>query len=366
MRNLLAARADLVTLGAGSTVNRGCVVQTHLFHDRIMRMDAVTLEAGAALGPHCVALPASRIGAGATIGPASLVMRGDEVPPSTRWQGNPIAPWQERRKRARPEEGGGRGRHMKNRAKKSSTPPVIDPYLPNNGNFGYRVSRYELDLQYKVNSHRLAGAATITAVTLASLQTFTLDLSDALGVTKVTVNGRRPASFSTSGGKLRIRLAEPLPTGSALTIAVRYGGSPKPIRTVWGEVGFEELTNGALVAGQPNGSPPGSPATTIPAPRPATGFRSVPTARITRWLPGELVSRRVRAGQTVWTYEQPEPTSTYLATLQIGMYGLHRIPKAPVAMHAVIPAGCARISITTSAVSRRCSSCSSSCSAPIH
>ncbi|WP_293357293.1 Pls/PosA family non-ribosomal peptide synthetase [Mycolicibacterium sp.] len=93
--------ADLVTLGAGSTVNRGCVVQTHLFHDRIMRMDAVTLEAGATLGPHCVALPASRIGAGATIGPASLVMRGDEVPPSTRWQGNPIAPWQERRKRGK-------------------------------------------------------------------------------------------------------------------------------------------------------------------------------------------------------------------------------------------------------------------------
>ena len=93
--------ADLVTLGDGSTVNRGCVVQTHLFHDRIMRMDSVVLEPGATLGPHCVALPASRIGAGATVGPASLVMRGDEVPPSTRWQGNPIAPWQVSRKRAR-------------------------------------------------------------------------------------------------------------------------------------------------------------------------------------------------------------------------------------------------------------------------
>ncbi len=92
--------ADLVALGHGSTVNRGCVVQTHLFHDRIMRMDSVVLEAGATLGPHCVALPASRIGAGATVGPASLVMRGDEVPPSTRWQGNPIAPWQARRKRS--------------------------------------------------------------------------------------------------------------------------------------------------------------------------------------------------------------------------------------------------------------------------
>ena len=85
--------ADLVTLEKGATVNRGCVVQTHLFHDRIMRMDTVVLEEGSTLGTHCVALPAARIGAGATVGPASLVMRGDEVPPSTRWQGNPIAPW---------------------------------------------------------------------------------------------------------------------------------------------------------------------------------------------------------------------------------------------------------------------------------
>ncbi len=85
--------ADLVTLGEGSTVNRGCVVQTHLFHDRIMRMDRVVLEPGATLGPHCVALPAARLGSGATVGPASLVVRGDEVPGSTRWQGNPIRPW---------------------------------------------------------------------------------------------------------------------------------------------------------------------------------------------------------------------------------------------------------------------------------
>ena len=91
--------ADLVTLGTGSTVNRGCVVQTHLFHDRIMRLDTVVLGPGATLGPHCVALPAAKLGSGSTVGPASLVMRGDEVPPSTRWQGNPIAPWTARRKK---------------------------------------------------------------------------------------------------------------------------------------------------------------------------------------------------------------------------------------------------------------------------
>ncbi|QHD87541.1 amino acid adenylation domain-containing protein [Gordonia sp. JH63] len=85
--------ADLVTLGDGATVQRGCVVQTHLFHDRVMAIDRVTLGAGATLGPHCVALPASGLGDSATVGPASLVMRGDVVPAHTRWQGNPIAPW---------------------------------------------------------------------------------------------------------------------------------------------------------------------------------------------------------------------------------------------------------------------------------
>ena len=101
--------ADLVTLGRGATVNRGCVVQTHLFHDRIMRMDTVVLESGATLGPHCVALPAARLGSGATVGPASLVVRGDEVPPSTRWQGNPIRPWEPGRKKAAGKKSSERG-----------------------------------------------------------------------------------------------------------------------------------------------------------------------------------------------------------------------------------------------------------------
>lgn len=85
--------ADLVRLDDASTVNRGCVVQTHLFHDRIMSMDAVTIEQGGTLGPHSVILPAAGIGANATVGPASLVMRGEAVPDSSRWSGNPIGPW---------------------------------------------------------------------------------------------------------------------------------------------------------------------------------------------------------------------------------------------------------------------------------
>ncbi|MFC7594816.1 Pls/PosA family non-ribosomal peptide synthetase [Terrabacter sp. GCM10028922] len=85
--------ADLVRLGDGVTVNRGCVLQTHLFHDRIMSMDTVTLDDGATLGPNGVILPAASIGAAATVGPGSLVLRGESVPRGSRWTGNPIAPW---------------------------------------------------------------------------------------------------------------------------------------------------------------------------------------------------------------------------------------------------------------------------------
>lgn len=122
-----------------------------------------------------------------------------------------------------------------------------------------------------------------------------------------------------------------------MSIAVRYGGSPKPIRTLWGEVGFEELSNGALVAGQPNGSPSWFPCDDHPSSKASYRIQISTDSPYYAVAPGELVGRRVRAGQTVWTYEQPEPTSSYLTTLQIGMYGLHRIAKAPVAMQAVIP-----------------------------
>ncbi len=84
---------DLVRLGDGATVNRGCVVQTHLFHDRIMSMDGVRIDRGATLGPNGVILPGAGIGAGTTVGPGSLVTRGDAVPAATRWRGNPITTW---------------------------------------------------------------------------------------------------------------------------------------------------------------------------------------------------------------------------------------------------------------------------------
>ena len=339
--------ADLVTLGDGATVNRGCVVQTHLFHDRIMRMDTVVLERGRHARPALrgAARRAARRRRHRRAGVAGDARRrGAAVDALAGQPDRAVAAFaQEARRHA--------GRRRKKHAPRDSSQaggqegvaPVIDPYLPATGNFGYRVSRYELDLEYKVAINRLAGAATITAVTLAALRTFTLDLSDALSVTKVTVNGTPARTISsTSAASCTSPCATALPAGAAMTIAVRYGGTPRPIRSLWGDVGFEELTEGVLVAGQPNGAASWFPCDDHPSAKASFRIQISTESPYLALANGELVSRRARAGMTTWTYEQPEPTSTYLITLQIGMYERHRLAKNGVEIHAVAArTGCA-------------------------
>lgn len=219
----------------------------------------------------------------------------------------------------------------------STSHPVIDPYLPSNGNFGYRVSRYELALEYKVESNRLTGIAAVTAVTLAQLKTFSLDLADTLSVSKVEVNGQRPAKYRYAQGKLHITLATALPAGASVNMLIRYAGNPKPVKTMWGTVGFEELTEGALVAGQPNGAASWFPCDDHPSAKASYRIQISTDSPYRAVANGELISRRTRAGQTTWTYELVEPTSTYQITLQIGRYESVRLAKSPVPMDAALP-----------------------------
>jgi non-ribosomal peptide synthetase-like protein len=77
---------DLLQLDDRATVDQECVLQTHLFHDRLMGLDTHHLRAGATLGPFSIGLPSAVIGSGTTIGPSSLVC-------GTGWLGNPVQPW---------------------------------------------------------------------------------------------------------------------------------------------------------------------------------------------------------------------------------------------------------------------------------
>lgn len=81
---------DLITLDHGVTVNRGTVLQTHLFHDRVMSLEPVTLKSDSTLGPNSFMLPGSALGERSTIRPGSLVLRQDHIPADSVWAGNPV------------------------------------------------------------------------------------------------------------------------------------------------------------------------------------------------------------------------------------------------------------------------------------
>ncbi|WP_420881689.1 M1 family metallopeptidase [Rhodococcus sp. (in: high G+C Gram-positive bacteria)] len=213
----------------------------------------------------------------------------------------------------------------------------LDAYLPQAGNRGYRVSRYDLDLTYKVHSNRLSGKVTITATTTDVRPRFSLDLAPTLQVSKLSVNGRRVAKYTHRDGKLVITPAQKIPAGGVLAITVQYSGNPQPISSLWGEVGWEELSEGALVASQPNGAASWFPCDDHPSCKASYRMSITTDSPYHAVANGTLVRKQTKASLTTWVYEQTEPMSTYLATVQIGPYERRRIDGARVPMHAIHP-----------------------------
>jgi aminopeptidase N len=212
-----------------------------------------------------------------------------------------------------------------------------DTYLPAHGNTGYRVTHYDLTLDYRPGAGRLAGRATIDAVAGQQLAGFNLDLIG-LRVDRVLVNGSRPARYTHRGGKLRIRPAEPVAAGAEFVVEVRYSGTPQPVRTPhWGDLGWDRLADGALVASQPIGAPSWFPCNDHPADKASYRISVTTASPYTVIAGGTLESWRVGAGSTTWVYHQPAPTPTYLVTVQIGHYQVLDLP-GPVPQWAAVPA----------------------------
>ena len=87
---LAVTEFDLVDLGDGCAVNRGACIETHLFHDRLMRTGPATLGPGSTLGPNSAVLPDTTLAARCSVGARSFVMRGERLPANTRWHGAPV------------------------------------------------------------------------------------------------------------------------------------------------------------------------------------------------------------------------------------------------------------------------------------
>lgn len=212
----------------------------------------------------------------------------------------------------------------------------LDSYLPAHGNGGYHVQHYDLYLNYRPVTGQLVGRAVIAAVAQQPLTAFSLDFG-ALRLDRVTVDCS-PARHSHRAGKLRIRPTSPLADGQEFTVEVQYSGTPRPVRSHWGRIGWERLDDGALVASQPIGAPSWFPCNNHLTDKAGYRFMISAPAAYTVIANGTLVARRVQAGTATWTYEQLIPMSSYLATVQIGRYEPLRLQGGPVPQQAAVPA----------------------------
>ncbi|NUR90675.1 MAG: M1 family metallopeptidase [Nonomuraea sp.] len=191
-------------------------------------------------------------------------------------------------------------------------------YFPNHGNVGYRVEHYELNLDYRVAANRLSGVAVLTCLATDPLERFELDLG-AFRVGQVLVDGQR-VHHTHRSEKLHVKPPRWIAEGHRFTVEVHYAGSPRPVSSPWGGLGWDQLTDGVIVASQPIGAPSWFPCNDRPADK-ATYRITVRTASPYQVVAnGELLSRTHAGGTTTWVYGQDEPMATYLASVQIGRY----------------------------------------------
>jgi len=79
----------LVTIGEDTVLNAGSVIQCHSMEDGAFKSDFITIGARCTIGVTSFVHYGVSIGDGAVIDADAFLMKGSEVEPATRWQGNP-------------------------------------------------------------------------------------------------------------------------------------------------------------------------------------------------------------------------------------------------------------------------------------
>ncbi|GAA2467539.1 M1 family metallopeptidase [Terrabacter carboxydivorans] len=213
---------------------------------------------------------------------------------------------------------------------------LTDTYTPDRGDPAYVVTHYDLDLDYKVSTNRLGGRAVLDVTVLEDVRRLVIDLVG-LRVLKVAVGGT-PAKWTHRGPRVVVTPPVPLPRGTRTSVAITYAGTPGPARTPWGEVGWEELTEGALVAAQPNGAPTWFPCNDHPRHKATYRIAFESDSPYDVVASGTLVETRVRGSRTRRVFEQQVPMATYLATVHVGRYVRRTLPSAEVPVTVLLPA----------------------------
>ncbi len=198
----------------------------------------------------------------------------------------------------------------------TSTP---HPYLPDSGDARFSVAHTRLAIDYTPRTNRLEGRAELDVRVLEETKDLRFDLVG-LSAGKVRVDGKVHKQLKRAKNSVSVRFNSALQPGTSLTVVIEYAGKPAPRPSHWGEVGWEELTNGALVASQPCGAPTWFPCNDRVDDRGTyeIEFACDPEFFVAvTGLPGRVTS----AGRKkAWHFESRVPTATYLLAVHVGEY----------------------------------------------
>jgi non-ribosomal peptide synthetase-like protein len=83
------AEFDLISVGDDVCINRDSLIQTHLYEDRIFKLDNLLIKDGCNIGVGSMVLYNTVMEPNSSLGSFSLLMKGECLPTNTRWEGSP-------------------------------------------------------------------------------------------------------------------------------------------------------------------------------------------------------------------------------------------------------------------------------------
>ena len=194
---------------------------------------------------------------------------------------------------------------------------IGDPYFPLDGNGGYDVQHYDLDVSYDPDTDELIGEATIQAQATQNLSAFNLDFVG-MQLHSLTVNGVA-ARTTRKGQELTVKPTTGITNGSAFTVVARYDGVPQTLDDFGGS-GFIHTNDGAIVVGEPHVAETWFPVNNHPRDKASVTIAITVPLGLEAISNGVLVSQQDDADSSTWTWHAAEPMVPYLLTMGIGQF----------------------------------------------
>lgn len=229
--------------------------------------------------------------------------------------------------RSRSPEGGATPDEEPGASAEASEDGAGDPYYPTDGNGGYDVTAYHVQISYDPSSKELTGDTLVTSTASDELAKFNLDLKG-LEVQSVTVNNA-DAEFSRSGDhELEITPASPVAAGATFETRVKYSGVPQMAEEgSLGENGWQiSSSGGAFAAGEPHSATSWYPANDTP--------KDKATFKLDARVPNgwSVISNGVEAavptqgtdGWTTYHWVEAVRIATYLTTVGIDKWTIDK------------------------------------------